>query len=135
MADAQTTFTELSCLLSRLQGVSVVSADASPSGLSIALCILESASVGEVAYCAAGANIPVEVWSAAQQGQVEERSDPQSLRYFLRSLVVRGGMEEALDRFSMFGNFLAWHLHAKGAISTAEANRLLTLWKGRQVAA
>ena len=135
MADAQTTFTELSSLLSRLPGVSVVSADIAPSGFSITLCIIEPASVGQVAYCAAGANIPVEVWSAAPHGRVEERSDPRYLRYFLRSLVANGGTEKALDRFSMFGNFLVWHLHAGESIPTTEANRLLALWKGRQVAA
>jgi hypothetical protein len=125
----------LSSLLLRLPGVSVESTDISPSGFSITLCIVEPDSVGQVAHCAAGANIPVEVWSAAPQGRVEERSNPRHLRYFLRSLVAHGGLDKALDRLSMFGNFLVWHLHATGSIPTAEANRLLTLWNGRQVAA
>jgi hypothetical protein len=135
MADAQTTFAELRSLISRLPGVSVESADISPNGFSITLCIVQPDSVGQLAHCAAGANIPVEVWSAAPQGRVEERSNPKHLRYFLRSLGAHGGMEKALDRFSMFGNFLVWHLHAMGSIPTAEANRLLTLWNGRHVAA
>jgi hypothetical protein len=135
MADAQSTLTELSSVLSRLPGVSVVETDISPSGFSITLCVIESASVGQVAYCASGANIAVEVCSAALHGGVEERSDPRYLRYVLRSLVAYGGMEKALDRFSMFGNYLVWHLHAGGLIPTIEANRLLALWEGRQVAA
>ena len=135
MADAHTTFAELRSLLSRLSGVRVEATDISPTVFSITLSIVELASIGPVAYCAAGANIPVEVWSAAPQGKVEERSNPNYLRYFLRSLVVHGGREEALDRFAMFGNFLAWHLHAVGALPTKEANRVLTLWNGRQVAA
>jgi hypothetical protein len=135
MADAQTTFAELRTLVSRLPGVSVESSDISPNGFSMTLCIVQPGSVGQVAYCAAGANIPVEVWSAVPQGRVEERSNLRHLRYSLRSLVVNGGAEKALDRFAMLGNFLAWHLHAIGSISSTEANHLLTLWNGRHVAA
>jgi hypothetical protein len=135
MADARTTFAELRSLVSRLPGVSVEAADISPAGFAMTLCIVQPESVGQVAHCAAGANIPIEVWSAAPQGGVEERSNPRHLRYRLRSLVANGSSEKALDRFAMFGNFLVWHLHATGSIPAAEANRLLTLWNGKQVAA
>src|SRR5262245_10536577 len=110
MPDARATFAELGSLVCRLPGVSVEATDISPSVFSMTLCITRFESVGPVAYCANGANIPVEVWSGAPQGQVEERSNPIHLRYLLRSLVAHGGREEALDRFAMFGNFLAWHL-------------------------
>ena len=135
MTDAHATFAELRSLVSRLPGVSVAATDMSPTSFSMTLSIVELKSMGPVAHCAAGANIPLEVWSGAPQGKVEERSNPKHLRFFLRSLVAHGGHEEALGRFATFGNFLVWHLHAVGSIPTAEANRLLTLWNGRHVAA
>ena len=135
MTDAHTTFEELQRLLSRLPGVSVESVDISPKGLSMTLCIGTLESVAQVAYCANGANIPVEVWSVAMQEPIQGHSDPRFLRYNLPSLSAHGGAEKALDRFMMFGNFLTWHLHAAGAIPAVEANRVLTLWNGRRVAA
>lgn len=135
MMDAHATFTELRSLLVRLPGVSVESTDVSPGGLSMILCSAQPASIGPAVYCAGGANIPVEVWSVAPQGQVEARTDPMNLRYCLRSLTRHGGSEKALDRFAMFGNFLVWHFHAIGSIPTDEANRLLTLWNGKRVGA
>jgi|SRR6185503_213645 len=135
MIDAHATFTELRALLARLPGISVESTDISPNVLSMTLCAARSDSIGPVVYSAGGANIPVEVWSVAPQGQVAERTNPMCLRYCLRSLVRHGGAEQALDRFAMFGNFVVWHLHAIGSIPTDEANRLLTLWDGTHVGA
>jgi hypothetical protein len=107
MTDAQNTLRELRALLSRFSGVNVEAADVS---------ITELPSLGAVTYCAGGANVPVDVWSGAPQGDVGARSDPQHLRYFVRSLNAHGGFDAALDRFAMLGNFLAWHLHAVGSI-------------------
>jgi len=135
MADAQGTFSELGALLRRIPGVSVEATDLLPTTLSITLLITQASSIGPVVHCAGGANIPVEVWSTSPQGQVEERADLGHLRYCLRSSTAQVGREAALDRFRMFGNFLAWYLHASGLLPTADANRLLTLWNGRQVAA
>jgi hypothetical protein len=64
---------------------------------------------------------------------IEDRSHPVHLRYRLSSKVLGADSGVALDRFAMFGNFLAWHLHASGAFGAEEANRLLTLWKGKRV--
>src|SRR5262245_12915568 len=125
MADPQPTFAELRSLISLLPGVHVESTDISPTVFSMTLSIVEPKSVGPLAYCATGANIPVEVWSAAPEGNVEERWNLGRLRYCLRSSVAHGGPEAALDRFAMFGGFVVWHLHATGAIPTVEANRLL----------
>jgi hypothetical protein len=133
--DAHGTFTELKELLRRLPGVSVESTDVLPTILSMTLQITQAPSIGPVVHCAEGANIPVEVWSTLPQGQVEERANLDYLRYCLRSSITTNGREAALDHFRMFGNFLVWHLHASGLLSTEEANRLLTLWNGRQVAA
>jgi hypothetical protein len=135
MADAQGTFHELTALLQRMPGVSVEAADSSPTTLSMTLVIAQASSIGPVVHCAGGANIPVEVWSTSPQGQVQERSNLAHLRYCLRSSIAQGGPNAALDRFKVFGNFLAWHLHASGSLPSAEANRLLTLWNGRRVAA
>jgi hypothetical protein len=135
MADAQETFTELDALLRRMPGVSVELTDILPTTFSMTLLITHAPSIGPVVHCAGGANIPVAVWSTSPQGQVEERANLAHLRYCLGSSTDHGGRDAALDRFMMFGNFLAWHLHASGLLPTAEANRVLTLWNGRQVAA
>jgi hypothetical protein len=135
MADAQGTFNELNALLRRMPGVSVEATDLSPTILSMTLLITQASSIGPVVHCAGGANISVEVWSTSPQGQVQERANLGHLRYCLRSSTAQDGRDAALDRFRMFGNFLAWHLHASGLLPSAEANRLLTLWNGRQVAA
>jgi len=135
MADAQGTIAELNALLRRLPGVSVESTDIQSTAFSMTLLVTQAPSIGPVVHCASGANIPVEVWSASPQGQVEERASLAHLRYRLSSSTTHGGRDAALDRFIMFGNFLAWHLHASGLLPAAEANRVLALWNGRQVAA
>ena len=135
MTDGRTTFAELTALLCRVPGISIDSSDLLPRALSITLVIRQVESVGTVVYCANGANIPVEVFTTAPRTPTEGRADPMHLRYRLLSKVADGGPDAALARFQMFGNFLVWHLHALGSLPITEANRLLTLWGGRRVAA
>ena len=113
--------------------MTVISTEPNLAVLSITLRIVNPESVGPIAYCAGGANIPISLWSSAPQGKVEERENPEFLRYHLHSMIGHGGAAKALDRFKMFGNFLVWHLHSTHAIPSSEANRLLTLWDGKHV--
>jgi hypothetical protein len=133
MADALKTFSELQSLLVQLPGVSVEDTATLPNVWTMTLSVLQWESVGPIAHCASGANIAISLWSDAPQGLGTESSNPKHLRYLLRSPVDPAGPEKALDRFGMFGNFLAWHLYKVGTISAADANRVLTLWNGSHV--
>jgi hypothetical protein len=133
MSDAKTTFDELNALLSGISGITVESTNIWPGGFGMTLTIRKTNSVGPIVYCANGANIPVEVYSAAPSGNLGERAKPKHLRYRLTSKITGNDRELALDRFAMFGNHLVWHLHAIDALTTREANRLLKLWNGRHV--
>ena len=135
MSDEQLTFAELRGLLCRLPGVSIASSDLLPTVLSMTVVIRQTDSIGPFVYCANGANIPVEVWTEAPSKPIEERSDPAHLRYRAWAKISEEGRSAALERFNNFGNFLAWYLHGVGLLPTPEANRLLTLWNGRHVAA
>jgi hypothetical protein len=97
--------------------------------------IRRTESIGPFVYCANGANIPVEVWTTAPPKPIEERSDPAHLCYRALAKISEGGRDAALERFKNLGNFLAWYLHGVGLLPTPEANRLLTLWNGKHVAA
>jgi hypothetical protein len=135
MSDARATLAEVRGLLERLPGVSVVSTDASPGGISVVMKIDRLESLGPIVYCVGGANVHLGIWTTAPPKPIEERSNPLHLRYSVTAKESENGPNGALKAFQFFGVYLVWYLHAIGALEAKEANRLLTDWDGKLVAA
>ena len=133
MNTARATLAELEGLLDRLPGVSVVSSEAPPGHLTIIMRIEKIESLGPIVYCVGGANVHFDMWSTAPGESLTERTNPTHLRYRVSAKDSKDRPNGALDDMQFFGVYLAWYLHAAGALDTEVANRLLTNWDGQLV--
>ncbi len=130
MDELQKTLHELSSLLERLPGVSVVSTHCTSSYVDVTLRILAIESIGPIAYAAQGANVGFNLWSEAPGRPLSTQGDPALVRYSIsaKNSVVDGA--DALDHIQSLGVYIAWFLQGTGILNDVEANRVLDLWNG-----
>lgn len=135
MSPADATLAELTRLLARLGGVSVISTDARGGHLEVTMSIEQLESLGPICYAALGANVHFHMWTTAPGRPIQERANPAYIQYQVVAKASEADPNEALSRLQFFGVYIVWYLHGVGALEATEANRLLKDWNGRPVAA
>jgi hypothetical protein len=103
-----------------------------PGGIRLAVRLNDPESVARLVRCSHGANVRVDVWMGGPGRLESPRADPAHLSYAFE-FPHRAPDDERQSPLSVFGIFVAWDLHAYGALSRDEANLLLAVWDGARV--
>jgi hypothetical protein len=121
----ETTVAQIRSLLELLPGTTFRHASAveGTAKLSFSIASIESLSV--VHYCCGGANLSLNVYSAAPRRPVSGWANPTHLWMDL-SVSKQKSLE-------LLGIYLVWYLYETGLLEEDEANRLLERWQGQRV--
>lgn len=87
--------------------------------------ITSIASLAVVQYCCGGANLPLNVYSAAPRRPASGWADPTHLWMDLSV-----SKQESLE---LLGIYLVWYLCETGLLVEDDANRSLERWQGQRV--
>lgn len=122
---------EIAATLATLPYVAVEDITLPPAKPSITFTVAHLDSLGVVVYSADGANLPMHLWTVAPGRPISERATGKHIRYRLSAVELDSAM--AMDRFIVFGCYLAWYLYDAALLPKAAANALLEKWDGAPV--
>ncbi|WP_028454403.1 hypothetical protein [Chitinilyticum litopenaei] len=135
MTSSENTLFTLAELFHRLQGIVILQQETvSDAHAWLIFRVEQFESLAAITYCADGANLPLDMWSAAPPRPFVEQGNPAHLLFRLNAVATDDEGASCLPKLQLFGCFMVWYLHGMKRMTAVEANTLLAEWNGRLVA-